>query len=128
MILLSVIFLMCAVLTACNQEKPYEVIITSSKVTDEGDRLQLELVYEIVNYSKEDYDYTMIFPHYIQDALITKGGGVGEITANSRFFGVAVIAVSKDGAEMTEETIKMIVNGELPIVSEILIGHTINVN
>jgi hypothetical protein len=42
--------------------------------------------------------------------------------------GVAILAVSKDGAEMTEETIKGMLNGEIPIVNQILIGETINLN
>jgi hypothetical protein len=128
LLLFLVILLICGFLTACNQEKPYEVIETNSKVTEEDDRLQLELEYEIVNNSDEDYYYTFVFPSYIQDALITKVGGVGKISANSSISGVAVIAVSKDGAEMTKETIKGILNGELPIVNQILIGKTINLN
>jgi hypothetical protein len=125
-LLFSLIFLISWLLTACNQEKPYEVIETNSKITEEEDRLQLELEYEIVNHSDEDYYYTFVYPSYIQDALITKVGGVGKLRANSSVSGVAIVAVSKAGAEMTEETIKGILSGEFPIVKQILIGETIN--
>jgi hypothetical protein len=127
-LLFSLILLICGFLTACNQKNPYEVIETNSKVTEEEDRLQLELEYEMVNHSDEDYYYTFVFPSYIQDALITKVGGVGKIAANSSISGVAIFSVSKNGAEMTEETIKGILSGELPIVNQILIGETINLN
>jgi hypothetical protein len=127
-LLFSFILLISGFLTACNQEKPYEVIETISKVTEEEDRLQLELEYEIVNHSDEDYYYTFVYPSYILDALITKVGGVGKIGANSSVSGVAIVAVSKDGAEMTGETIKGILSGEFPIVKQILIGETININ
>lgn len=40
--------------------------------------------------------------------------------------GAAIISVSKDGAKMSEETIDGIVNGEIPMVNQILIGETIN--
>jgi hypothetical protein len=113
-LLFLLILLICGFLTACNQEKPYEVIETNSKVTEEEDRLQLELEF--------------VFPSYIQDALITKVGGVGKIAANSSISGVAIVSVSKNGAEMTVEMIKGILSGELPIVNQILIGETINLN
>jgi hypothetical protein len=64
----------------------------------------------------------------IQDALITKVGGVGKIEANSSISGVAIVSVSKDGAEMTEETIKGILNGDMAIVNQILIGEIINIS
>jgi hypothetical protein len=122
------VLLICGFLTACNNEKLYEVIQTNSKVTEEEDRLQLELEYEIVNHSDQDYYYTFVYPSYIQDALITKVGGVGKLSANGSISGVAIISVSKDGGEMSEETIKGIINGEIPIVNQILIGETINLN
>jgi hypothetical protein len=122
------IILICGFLTACNKEKPYEVIKTNSIVTEEYDRLQLELEYEIVNHSDQDYYYTFVYPSYIQDALITKVGGVGKISANSSISGVSIISVGKDGLEMTEETIKGILNEDIPIVNQILIGETINLN
>ncbi|MDF2859723.1 MAG: hypothetical protein K0Q87_5574, partial [Neobacillus sp.] len=47
---------------------------------------------------------------------------------NSSVSGVAVVAVSKDGAEMSEETIEAIINGDLPFVQQILIGKTLSLN
>lgn len=96
-------------------------------MTESDDRLQLEFQYEINNYTDEDYYFTLFFPPYIQEALISKEG-VAKMSADSSTSGVAIVAVSKDGAEMTEETISAIINGELPFVGQILIGKTISLN
>ena len=70
----------------------------------------------------------LVFRSYIQNALISKVGGVAKITANSTTSGVAIVSARKDGAEMTEETIKAIINGELPFVEQILIGKMLSLN
>lgn len=124
-ILFTLILLICIVLTACSQEKAYEVTKYEIKVTDIENELQLEVDYEISNYSDEDYYFTFVFPSYIQEELITRVG-IGQMLANSSVSGVEVIAVSKDGAEMTEETIDAILNGELPAITQILIGKTVS--
>jgi hypothetical protein len=124
-ILLSLILLNALVLTACGEEKSYEIKEFESKVTESEDELQLELAYEIVNHSKEDYYFTFGFPSYIQDALITKVG-TEKLPANNYFSGVNIITVSKDSGEMTAGTIEAILNGEIPFVEHILIGKTIS--
>jgi len=126
-LLFALTLLISFVLTACSAEKPYEIMKTESKVIEFDDRLQLDFQYEINNYSDEDYYFTLVFPPYIQKALITKVGIV-KISADSSTSGGAIVAVSKDGAEMTEETINAIVNGELPFLGQILIGKTISLN
>ncbi|MBP2241545.1 hypothetical protein J2Z40_002108 [Cytobacillus eiseniae] len=127
LLLLSFILLICMILTACNEKTAYEIIKSHSEITESDDRIQLELDYEMINHSDENYYFTFGFPSYIQDALITQVG-IGELSANSRISGVAVIAVSKDGAEMTEETIEAILNGNLPFVQNILIGKMLSLN
>jgi hypothetical protein len=120
-ILFSLILLNSIVLTACSEEKAYEIKQFESKVTESEDELQLELAYEIVNNSNEDHYFTFGFPSYIQNALISKVG-TEKLPANSYHSGVAIIAVSKDGGEMTEGTIEAILTGEIPFVEHILIG------
>lgn len=124
-ILYTLILPLFIVLTACNQEKAYEVTKSEIKVTESKTELQLEVDYELRNYTDEDYYYTFVFPSYIQEALITKVD-IGKLVADSSLTGVRVIAVSKDGAEMTEETIDAILNGELPAITQILIGKTVS--
>ena len=126
-ILFSLIFVISFALTGCSEEKAYDIIISASKVTESQNELQLELEYEIANYSDEDYYFTFVFPSYIQDALITKVG-IGELSANNRISGVEVIAVSKDSDEMTEETIDALLSGELPFVKQVLIGKAISLD
>jgi hypothetical protein len=123
----SLILLIVVFLTGCSEEKAYEVIKSDKKITESVDKIQLEFDYEIANHSSEDCYFTFVFPSYIQDALITKVG-IGKIPANSSVSGVAVVAVSKDGAEMSEETIEAIINGDLPFVQQILIGKTLSLN
>ncbi|MGM7684968.1 hypothetical protein ACSVDA_22940 [Cytobacillus sp. Hm23] len=71
-LLFPLILLISIVLTACGEEKPYEIIKTESKVTEFDDRIQLEFQFEINNYTDEDYYFTLVFPSYIQEPLITK--------------------------------------------------------
>ncbi len=126
-LLIALTLFISFVLTACSVEEPYEIMKTESKVTESDDRLQLEFQFEINNYTDEDYYFTLVFPSYIQEALISEVGVV-KISADSSTSGVAIVAASKDGAEMTEETINAVINGELPFVGQILIGKTISLN
>ncbi|MGM7684967.1 hypothetical protein ACSVDA_22935 [Cytobacillus sp. Hm23] len=41
---------------------------------------------------------------------------------------VMLVTASKDGGQMSEETIKSIINGGLPFVEQILIGKTLSLN
>ncbi|WP_172370421.1 hypothetical protein [Sporosarcina jiandibaonis] len=113
------------VLTACSEKEAYEIKKFDSKVSESENEIQLELAFEIVNNSKEDYYFTFGFPSYIQDALISKVG-TEKLPASSYHSGVAIIAVSKNGGEMTEGTIEAILNGEIPFVEHILIGKAIS--
>jgi hypothetical protein len=121
------LLLLLFLLTACSEEKAYEIRRTEIKVNELKDRLQMELDYEIVNYSDENYYFTLVFPSYIHEGLITKVG-VQKLTANSSSIGGTIVSVSKNGPEMTEETIEAIVNGELPFIEQILIGKTIKID
>ncbi|WP_214484793.1 hypothetical protein [Bacillus sp. SM2101] len=121
------ILLISIVLTACGEEKPYEIIKTESKVTEFDDRIQLEFQFEINNYTDKDYYFSLVFPSYIQEALITKVEFI-KIMADSTNSGVMLVTASKDGGQMSEETIKSIINGGLPFVEQILIGKTLNLN
>jgi hypothetical protein len=114
-------------LTACSEEQPYEIIKSEIKVKELNDRLQMELNYEMTNYSEKDYYFTLVFPSYIQESLITKVD-VQKLTAKSSIIGGTIVSVSKNGPEMTNETIEAIVNGELPFVNQILIGEKISMN
>jgi hypothetical protein len=105
-------------LTACSEDKPYEITRTEIKVNELKDRIQMEFEYEIANYSDEDYYFTLVFPSYIQEGLITKVG-VQKLTANGSIIGGTIVSVSKNGPEMTDETIEAIVNGELPFIEQI---------
>ncbi|WP_409274706.1 hypothetical protein V1499_06345 [Neobacillus sp. SCS-31] len=112
-------------LAGCSDENPYEVVKSESKITELNDQLQLEWQYDISNNSDEDYYITLIFPSYIQTALVTKVEII-ILPANSSTSGVAVVSAKKSGAEMTEETIKSIKNGKIPFVEQILIGRKIS--
>jgi D-hexose-6-phosphate mutarotase len=96
-------------------------------VNELNDRLQMELNYEKANYSDKDYYFTLVFPSYIQEGHITKVD-VQKLTAKSSLIGGTIVSVSKNGPEMTNETIEAIVNGELPFVKQILIGEKISMN
>ncbi len=126
-LLFPLILLISIVLTACGEEKPYEIIKTESKVTEFDDRIQLEFQFEINNYTDKDYYFSLVFPSYIQEALITKVEFI-KIMADSTNSGVMLVTASKDGGQMSEETIKSIINGGLPFVEQILIGKTLNLN
>lgn len=124
---IALILLICWFLTGCSEEKDYEVVKAESKITESVDQIQLELDYEIANHSDEDCYFTFVFPSYIQDALMSNVG-INSISANSSVSGVAVIAVSKEGVEMTKEIIAGILQGEVPFIKSILIGKTIGIN
>jgi hypothetical protein len=119
--------LLLVLLVSCSVEKPYEIKKTEIKVNELEDRLQMELNFELVNYSDKDYYYIFIFPSYIQENLITKVSAQN-LKANSSLIGGAIVSVSKDGPEMTTDTIKAIVNGDLPFIEQILIGEKVNLN
>jgi hypothetical protein len=119
------LLLLLFLLTSCSEEKAYDIRRTEIKVNELKDRLQMVLDYEIVNYSDENYYFTLVFPSYIQEGLITKVGAQ-KLTANISSIGGTIASVSKNGPEMTDETIEAIVNGELPFIEQILIGKKIN--
>jgi RimJ/RimL family protein N-acetyltransferase len=121
------LFLMIILLSGCSDEKTYEITESNSKVTELDDQLQLEWQYDISNHSNEDYYFTLVFPSYIQNALVTEVGIV-RLPANSSNSGGVIVSAKKSGAEMTEETIESIKNGKLPFVEQILIGKTISLN
>lgn len=123
-----ILFILTAVvLSACNENKDYEIVKSETKVTEYENELQLELEYTVVNHSDEDYAFTFVFPSYVQDDLLTEVGTV-DLPANGRAKGLAVIAISKDGGEMSEQTIEAILDGEIPITEEILIGKKVSLN
>lgn len=68
---------------------------------------------------------TLAFPKYIQEFLISKSGIV-KLMTNSNTDGIVIVLISKDGAEMTKDTINVILSGELPFVKQILNGKTIS--
>ncbi|CEG29137.1 hypothetical protein [Bacillus sp. B-jedd] len=120
------LFLMIILLSGCSdEEKPYEITESKSKITELDDQLQLEWEYEIRNNSDEESYFTLVLPAYIQTALVTKIGIV-RLPANSTTSGVAIVRAKKSGAEMTKEIIESIKNGKLPFVEQILIGKTIS--
>lgn len=121
------LILLCGILTACGEEKPYEIIETVSKVTESADRLELEFQYDIINHSDEDYRFTPVYPSYIQNALIGQGFIVN-LPAQGRTSGVGISSVSKDGPEMSKETIQAILDGDLPFVNQLLIGKVVTLN
>lgn len=112
-------------LAGCSDENPSEVVKSESKITELNDQLQLEWQYDISNNSDDDYYITLIFPSYIQTALITKVEIV-RLPANSSTSVVAVVSAKKSGVEMTQETIESIKNGKIPFVEQIFIGRKIN--
>lgn len=115
-------------LTACSEENPYEVIKSESKVTELEDQIRLEFDYEIVNNTDEEYYFTLVFPSYIQEALVSKGVGLVKLSPNGNTSGVIMVAASKDGAEMSDETIVALKSKGIPFVERILIGKTVSVN
>ncbi|RSD29066.1 hypothetical protein [Mesobacillus subterraneus] len=125
--LILLILIITAFLTACSKGMAFEITKAERRVTETDDRIQLELEYEIINHSNEDYFFTLVFPSYIQDALITKVG-INKLPGKSSTSNVEIINIRKDSAEMTDETIEAILNGDIPIVQEILIGTTISLN
>ena len=113
-------------LTACNEDKLYEIKKYESEVTEFADSLQLELQYEISNNSNKDFYFTFVFPSYIQENLMTNVE-ITRLPANSISTGVALVSVSKKAeVELTEKNIEAIKIGELPFVEQILIGETLN--
>jgi hypothetical protein len=127
-ILFSIILLISVLLTACSEENLYEVIKSESKVTELEDQIRLEFDYEIVNNTDEEYYFTLVFPSYIQEALVSKGVGLVKLSPNGNTSGVIMVAARKDGAEMSEETIEALKNNGIPFVERILIGKTVSVN
>lgn len=121
-----ILILLLAVLAGCNNEKmSYELTGFESEVTDHPDIIQVEFQYDIVNDSDEDYYLTFVFPGYIQEALVESMSPM-QIPAGTSSFGGGNIAISKDGGQMTEETVKSILEGEIPHIEEIVIGKAVS--
>lgn len=113
-------------LTACSNDKLYEIINHESKVTEFDDSLQLEFQYEISNNGDKDFYFTLVFPPYIQENLMTNVG-ITRLPANSISTGVALVRVNiKADGELTEKNIDAIKSGEHPFIEQVLIGETLN--
>lgn len=123
--LMLLIFVM-AILSACGKEKAeYEVLSFEEEIIEYEDRIQLVYSMEINNYSDEELYWTLAFPPYIQRYL-TSNVGISPLVADGSSSITGVISVSKDGAELTTETISAIKNREIPIVEQIIIGKKVN--
>lgn len=113
--------------SSSNNEENYEITSFTYNAIEEKDTLQFYLSVEISNPTSKTVFVSMNYPSYII-ANLSRTPAPVQLSPNSSASFSTVISVNKNGAEMTEDTKQALLNKELPIINNFIIGEAVHIH